>query len=717
MRNNQTVVKLGIVIFFSILIVGIISSYESSSSILQKIESVLSPTSTSVTTSSATFASLPAKSISTLTPASSSLSPSSTSVTTSSATFTSLPAKSISTLTPASSSLSPSSTSVTTSSITGVRILSTNAAPTTSTTSGTIQSYTPIFGESSSTNPDSITSTASGTIQSYTPIFGESSSTNPDSITSTVTGTSVTLNQIVLDLTTTEITLDPNDGITEVVVTSSGITLNTITVPKTVPNSDLNVGDILNTEQDGDKSVTFANGFTIYSQTNDVNVDVTIPNAIKMIGPSSWDGKIELPTAEPTSSVSVGGTVTSVTEIGAGNIQLSFDEPVRIDLAGMAGQGVGFSGTLGSKVISTTCNADNQNTVASQLGGTGECQLDVGADKVVWSYHFTTFFTFSGASGGGGGGSTPGFPPSFTTGFSPDKYPFTINSTGFKYQDYSLVSSTNNTAAIQTGKPFAVKVLEYGDSGSSSVQHVTLFTDLYGTKDDVQDSDTVISWDEASGLVVVDPHHFFENVTAIPTQNDGKFELDYTITFARPMPNSGIILRTWGTDLFASDTYIPHAWEADGETYSTVFSDAVSTIPSDLTLPDLHFVLNNTAEQNQMSPSAQQALFQPSLVLSGSGNFTLDGQVYTPFNFNIDCGSDGSCSNSSIEFGNSIIPVNTAYYSDGDGNVTILLDSHNLQCNVYDLGVAKNETANNLVFDCFDPFGSGLSSDAVLIHH
>jgi hypothetical protein len=163
----------------------------------------------------------------------------------------------------------------------------------------------------------------------------------------------------------------------------------------------------------------------------------------------------------------------------------------------------------------------------------------------------------------GNGGSTPGFAPSFITGFSAGQYPLTINGTGIKFGNYQ--NNVLQTQTIHTGKPFVLKLLLYGDGGSSSVQHVTFFTDMYGNKRSISASDTLIAWDKNSQLSVVDPHHFFQSVSANPTQtNDGKFKLDLAITFANPMPTSDMIIRTWGTDLYSVDVYLPNVWQVVG---------------------------------------------------------------------------------------------------------------------------------------------------------
>ncbi|MDE2589635.1 MAG: hypothetical protein KGL95_08230, partial [Patescibacteria group bacterium] len=165
-------------------------------------------------------------------------------------------------------------------------------------------------------------------------------------------------------------------------------------------------------------------------------------------------------------------------------------------------------------------------------------------------------------TGGGHGGSTPGFPPSFTTGFTPDQDPLTIDGSGFKLDMHS--NTAPSTVNIDTGKPFLFKLLVHGDYGASSVQHVTLFTNLHDSARQVQDSDTVITWDKNSQpqLAITDPHGYFGQIT-VNTHADGpNLALDYNMTFAKPMPKSDIIFRIWGSDLYSADTYLLDAWDS-----------------------------------------------------------------------------------------------------------------------------------------------------------
>ncbi|HET6458854.1 MAG TPA: hypothetical protein VFG24_08265, partial [Nitrosopumilaceae archaeon] len=170
---------------------------------------------------------------------------------------------------------------------------------------------------------------------------------------------------------------------------------------------------------------------------------------------------------------------------------------------------------------------------------------------------FTAFSAVS--SGKAMGGSVAGTSPSFTTRFAHGQYPVTINGQGFNLTQYRNKVPTQQ---IQTGNTFSIKILLYGDYGPSFVQHVGLYTNLHDKTRDIQDSDTSIVWDKNSLPEVTDPNKFFSNITVNSTQNNGKFELDITGVFARPMPKSDIAIRTWGQDRYSADTYLLDAWEA-----------------------------------------------------------------------------------------------------------------------------------------------------------
>ena len=245
----------------------------------------------------------------------------------------------------------------------------------------------------------------------------------------------------------------------------------------------------------------------------------------------------------PTSG-SVGTTVT-VTVSGSGfaalsTVTIKYDSitvttspaTVTTDTLGSIPSGVTFTVSASSRGSHTILVTDGSNTASST-------------------------FTF----GAPFGGSASGYAPSFTTGFGLNEYPLSINGINFKLDNHV---NTASTVHLDTGKPFLFKMLLNGDQGYSSVQHVSLFTNLRDRARELQQSDTVIVWDKSDQpqLSVTDPHGYFGQVTVNAIPNGNKLEFDFDITFAKPMATSDIIIRAWDTARYSSDTYLLNAWNS-----------------------------------------------------------------------------------------------------------------------------------------------------------
>ena len=150
------------------------------------------------------------------------------------------------------------------------------------------------------------------------------------SVEGKVSGFSYGTKSTFLNTTTSSIILDSNSDINEIVVTNSTMDLNQITI-NDVENPTLNAGPIVEENPDLTKSISFTNGFTVDSTTNQTSVDVIIPDGIQITGTSDWDGKISLPESQPIDSVNMTGVeITSVTEIGSTDSSLSLDPPIQL---------------------------------------------------------------------------------------------------------------------------------------------------------------------------------------------------------------------------------------------------------------------------------------------------------------------------------------------------------------------------------------------------
>ena len=90
-----------------------------------------------------------------------------------------------------------------------------------------------------------------------------------------------------------------------------------------------------------------------------------------------------------------------VVEIGDEDSRIVFDMPVRISLEEQANGRAFYAAGAGGAItpIDRACAADDTERVHRQLNGMGECQIDAGGDKVVYTYHLTRFGTVMSGSG------------------------------------------------------------------------------------------------------------------------------------------------------------------------------------------------------------------------------------------------------------------------------------------------------------------------------
>ncbi len=218
-----------------------------------------------------------------------------------------------------------------------------------------------------------------------------------------------------------EVNLDP--AAQEILIGSNAPVNSTITAPSSVANGKLNFSALLNGTEI--KSATLQTNITINSETSVGDVNVQIP-AGQISSDSSWTGIINIPQVKENSTVSVvpdsnhTANVSSVIEIGFDDVKLNFDKAVRIKLAGQANKDTGYARNGIFTKINNVCSNDTQET-GDTLSADGDCKINVGADLVIWTKHFTKFITYTqtenkpapapapAPSGGGGGGGGGGY--------------------------------------------------------------------------------------------------------------------------------------------------------------------------------------------------------------------------------------------------------------------------------------------------------------------
>jgi hypothetical protein len=338
-----------------------------------------------------------------------------------------------------------------------------------------------------------------------------------------------------------------DNDLTEITIDSSGSALSTILIPDTVPDPKINYSPILVSNPDDTKSVTINTMLTITKQSSLGEFVVELPSAITITGPSAWNGILDLPNIKPTSTVNLeqGKQTTSVIEIGQNNEILTFDKPVRILFEGKAGQGVGFSNGITNTIITKFCNSDNEISVTSLLAGAGECTITNGIDLVVWTYHFTTYFTFT-SSQFSGGSSNDNTPPTLAS----NDQSFLINNEKIFFDNSQQI-----TNVLEVGKSNSFTIKLDDDSGPQNIQHVELYLNHQGKliKNDL--SETGIIYDKFSKLQILDPQNLIQDALVNISEEQSDAVVTFDVVFSDEIKKSDILFRVWDVNRNPIDFY------------------------------------------------------------------------------------------------------------------------------------------------------------------
>ena len=187
---------------------------------------------------------------------------------------------------------------------------------------------------------------------------------------------------------TLEIVYDYTLEHNELVIFSEDTALTKVVVTDETDKPRLNFENLLEND-----SITYPNDLEMDVVFDGITAELLIENKTMITGPMGWDGVLDLPifTEIDVADEETGMTRTTL-HVGLGEEMLIFDKPVYIVFDGRAGQDVTYRNGQGQPIpIDTTCDANNSNSVASQLAGSGECKIGDSSNLVVWTYHFTDF--------------------------------------------------------------------------------------------------------------------------------------------------------------------------------------------------------------------------------------------------------------------------------------------------------------------------------------
>jgi hypothetical protein len=209
------------------------------------------------------------------------------------------------------------------------------------------------------------------------------------------------------------ITVTAENGYTQKVYTVSFAVKTTVPAPGAGPIDASQAPVALAVVPVGNQA-TITNAVTVTGGAAEVQIPAG--TTVTASGGAAWDGTIVMPITKAAPSISVGGSVAVVLEVGAGkdnagnDIVLTFDKPIRLLLAGQKGKAAAYTRNGNLVIINRVISADNATVANQEIPATQEGTIDVGNDKVIWTKHFTEFITYTPTptgGGGGGGGAAP----------------------------------------------------------------------------------------------------------------------------------------------------------------------------------------------------------------------------------------------------------------------------------------------------------------------
>src|SRR3989304_2905468 len=155
--------------------------------------------------------------------------------------------------------------------------------------------------------------------------------------------------------------------------------------------------------------------------------------------------------------------------------------------------------------------------------------------------------------GGGSSGdhTAPTFNTFSVTGVKTQLEDGTIGFGGILSQEIQLTNKMS-TAIVETGNQVQLRILLYENSGTSALEHIALYTNLHD-KDRIDKSDTYVQYDKGKPIKIVDKNGYLSDADVSFVQRNNNVEAVFSLTFAKPMDISNIVVRAWDSNRNSRD--------------------------------------------------------------------------------------------------------------------------------------------------------------------
>src|SRR3990167_9981097 len=164
----------------------------------------------------------------------------------------------------------------------------------------------------------------------------------------------------------------------------------------------------------------------------------------------------------------------------------------------------------------------------------------------------------TGSGGSSGDHTAPTFNTFSVTGAKTLQEDGTIGFGGILSQEIQLTNKMP-TAIVETGNQIQLRILLYENSGTSALQHIALYTNLYDNKGQIDKSDTYVEYDKGKPIKIVNKNGYLSDADVSFVQRNNNVEAVFSLTFAKPMDSSDIIIRAWDTNRNSRDAIFLNA--------------------------------------------------------------------------------------------------------------------------------------------------------------
>ena len=178
-------------------------------------------------------------------------------------------------------------------------------------------------------------------------------------------------------------------------------------------------------------------------------------------------------------------------------------------------------------------------------------------DATLVSIYFSNAPQAPQGGGSSGDHTAPTFNTFSVTGAKTQQEDGTIGFGGILSQEIQLTNKMP-TAIVETSNEIQLRILLYENSGTSALEHIALYTNLRDNER-IDKSDTYVQYDKGKPIKIVNKNGYLSDADVSFVQRNNNLEAVFSLTFAKPMDISNIIVRAWDTNRNSRDAIFLNA--------------------------------------------------------------------------------------------------------------------------------------------------------------